>query len=218
MPWSLSDTEGEGLWFMGDCSYVLMEHVEGLISTHSMGRAGSYHTRFKDPLRSQSRLDCFCLRLLFGALKGVNKTPRTGSMPNSTWTGSPPQPLRLTEASHSVGGDTNVLDYFLSVAFRHWPIIILFKKQSNTVAILEETYCFSIYLLIFLLSLSLLGSNLIIFTDYKFHTNTIVGKRGVWGFEIRSFLTLNNTSQSRLPVLPHEHAFFLPAWLVLGSL
>lgn len=173
MPWSLSDTEREGLWVMGGCFYVLMVHVEELISTHSMGNVGSYHTKFKDPLQSQ--LYCFCLRFLFGALKGVNKTRRTGSVPDSTWTGSPPQPLRFTEASPSAGCDTNVLDYFLSVAFRHWPSITLFKKQSSTVAILEETNCFNICLLIFLLSLSLLGSNLIIFTVYKFHTNTIVG-------------------------------------------
>lgn len=173
MPWPLSDTEREGLWVMGDCFYVLMVHVEGLISTRSMGSAGSYHTKFKDPL--QSRLDCFCLRFLFGALKGVNKTLRTGSVPDSTWTGSPPQPLRFTEASPSAGCDTNVLDYFLSVAFRHWPSITLFKKQSSAVAILDETFCFNICLLIFLLSLSLLGSNLITFTDYKFHINTIVG-------------------------------------------
>lgn len=60
---------------MGDCFYILMVHVEGLISRHSMGKAGSHHTKFKEPL--QSRLNCFCLRFLFGALKGVNKTFRT---------------------------------------------------------------------------------------------------------------------------------------------
>lgn len=69
---------------MGDCFYVLMVRVEGLISTHSMGNSGSYHTKFKDPLQSQSRLNCFCLRFLFGVLKGVNKTFRTGSVPDST--------------------------------------------------------------------------------------------------------------------------------------
>lgn len=69
---------------MDDCFYVLLVHVEGLISTHSMGSTGGYHTKFKDSLQSQSRLACFCLRFLFGALKSVNKILRTGSVPDST--------------------------------------------------------------------------------------------------------------------------------------
>lgn len=34
--------------------YVLMVHVEELISTHSMGNVGSYHTKFKDHCKAGS--------------------------------------------------------------------------------------------------------------------------------------------------------------------
>lgn len=59
---------------------------------------------------------------------------------------------------------------------------MLFKKQSNALAIWKRLIVL-IYICcrVFLLTLSLLGSNLIVFTGYKFHTNTIVGKLRVYG-------------------------------------
>lgn len=58
---------------MGDCFYVLMVPMEGLINTHSMGNFCSYHTELKKP-NCKANLIVYVSVFLFGALKDINET------------------------------------------------------------------------------------------------------------------------------------------------
>lgn len=131
-------------WVIGDCFYVLMVPMEGLINTHSMENSCSYPTEhWKTWLLS--RLYCLCFIFLIYSLKGYFcSLHMTNKIPYGK--------KELDKGSRNTSFHLFITDFFLFWEWEFHLIVFLwmFNFQAGIwyvirAAISDKTSCCNIY-------------------------------------------------------------------------